>query len=177
MTRQTVWRRLRLMLQAKRAERDLDDELAFHLEMQARKHRQHGDAAPDAARKARLRFGSRDSVKEACRDVRRPRVLADLAADVRFAWRILARDRWFTAGAVLTLALAMGVANTTFMVTYANLWRDFPFASPNRVAIVRTVDGRGRQAGVSYPDFEDLRRDSRVFEGQAAVFGNATISL
>src|SRR5438093_6785668 len=103
--------------------------------------------------------------------------MADLGADLRFALRILAKDRWFTAGAVLTLALAMGVANTTFFVTYANLWRDLPFERPERVAIVRTLDGRGREGGVSYPDFEDFRRDSRVFDGMAAAFAISTISL
>src|SRR5262245_38028476 len=103
--------------------------------------------------------------------------LADLRADVRFAVRILAKDRWFTAGAILTLALAMGVANTTFIATYATLARDFPFDRPGRIAIARTVDGRGREAGVSYPDFEDWRRDAPLFHGNAAAFGSGTISL
>ena len=103
--------------------------------------------------------------------------MADLEADLRFAWRILAKDRWFTAGAILTLALAMGVANTTFIGTYAVLWRDFPFERPDRIAIMRTVDGRGREGGVSYADFEDWRRAARVFDGPAAGFAIATISL
>src|SRR5215813_10764911 len=103
--------------------------------------------------------------------------LADLRADVRFAWRLLARDRWFTAGAILTLALAMGVANTTFISTYAALMRDLPFERPSRIAIMRTLDGRGREGGVSYPDFEDWRRDARVFEGNPAAMTSGTISL
>jgi putative ABC transport system permease protein len=124
-----------------------------------------------------LTSGGLDQIKEACRDVRRPPALADLGADVRFAWRTLAKDRWFTGGAVLTLALAMGVANTTFIFTYATLTRDLPFARPERVAIVRTLDGQGRDGGVSYPDFDDFRRDSRVFDGMAAAFGISTITL
>jgi len=103
--------------------------------------------------------------------------LADLPADVRFAWRILARDRWFTASAILTLALAMGVANTTFIGTYAVLWRDFPFERPDRIAIMRTVDARGREAGLSFADYQDWQRDARVFDGPAAGFAIATISL
>jgi len=85
--------------------------------------------------------GGLDQVKEVCRDVRRPPALADLWADVRFAWRILARNGWATVGAVLTLALAMGVANTTFISTYATLWRDFPFEQPERIAIMRRLRG------------------------------------
>jgi putative ABC transport system permease protein len=103
--------------------------------------------------------------------------LADFPADVRFAWRILAKDRWFTASAILTLALAMGVANTTFIGTYAVLWRDFPFERPDRIAIMRTVDARGREAGLSFADYQDWRRDARVFDGPAAGFAIATISL
>jgi len=103
--------------------------------------------------------------------------VADLAADLRFAWRILAKDRWFTASAILTLALAMGVANTTFISTYAVLWRDFPFERPDRIAIMRTLDARGREAGLSFADYQDWRRDARVFDGPAAGFGIATISL
>jgi putative ABC transport system permease protein len=116
-------------------------------------------------------------MKEACRDVRRPPALADVAADVRFAWRILVRNGWATAGAVLTLALAMGVANATFISTYADLWRDFPFERPDRIAIMRTVDARGREAGLSFADYQDWRRDARVFDGPSAAFAIGAISL
>ena len=71
----------------------------------------------------------------------------------------------------------MGVANTTFIATYANLLRDLPFERPNRVAIAWTLDGQGREGGVSYPDFEDWRRDARVFDGRAAAFTSGTVSL
>jgi putative ABC transport system permease protein len=102
---------------------------------------------------------------------------ADLAADVRFALRILARNGWATAGAILTLALAMGVANTSFISTYADLWRDFPFERPDRIAIMRTVDARGREAGLSFADYQDWRRDSRRFDGPTAAFAIGAISL
>ena len=158
-------------------EGELDAELRDHIEREIADALRAGQSEADVRRHIRLRSGGLDQVKEACRDVRRPRVWADLGADLRFAWRTLAKDRWFTAGAILTLALAMGVANTTFIGTYANLWRDLPFERPNRIAIVRTLDGRGREGGVSYPDFEDWRRDTRVFDGMAAAFTSGTISL
>jgi predicted permease len=170
----TWWRR---MLRGRALERELDAELRDHIERQVADGVRRGRPEADVRREVRLAFGGLDQGKEACRDVRRPRALADLGGDVRFAWRVLARDRWFTAGAVLTLALAMGVANATFIGTYATLWRDFPFERPNRIAIVRTLDGRGRQAGMSYPDFEEWRRDSHVFQGKAASFAGGTISL
>src|SRR5882672_4094695 len=105
------------------------------------------------------------------------RGMADVGADLRFAWRILARNGWATAGAILTLALAMGVANTTFISTYADLWRDFPFERPDRIAIMRTIDARGREAGLSFADYQDWRRDARVFDGPSAAFAISAISL
>jgi putative ABC transport system permease protein len=158
-------------------ERELDAELRDHIEREVAEGVHAGEAEADVRRRIRLASGGLDQVKEACRDVRRPPALADLGADLRFAWRTLAKDRWFTAGAVLTLALAMGVANTTFITTYATLMRDLPFERPERVAIVRTLDGRGREGGVSYPDFEDVRREARVFDGRAAAFAISTIGL
>ena len=107
----------------------------------------------------------------------RPCTLGDLAADVRCAWRVLVRNGWATAGAILTLALAMSVANTTFISTYADLWRDFPFVRPDRIAIMRTVDARGREAGLSFADYQDWRRDARVFDGPPAAFAIGAISL
>ncbi|HEY1912678.1 MAG TPA: ADOP family duplicated permease [Vicinamibacterales bacterium] len=170
----TWWRRL---LRQQALERELDAELRDHLEREIADRVRGGESDADARRQMRLTSGGLDQIKEACRDVRRPPVLADLAADVRFACRILARNGWATAGAILTLALAMGVANTIFINTYADLWRDFPFERPDRIAIMRTVDARGREAGLSFADYQDWRRDARVLDGPAAAFAIGAISL
>jgi putative ABC transport system permease protein len=171
----TWWRRL---FRQRALERQLDAELRDHIERAVADAVRDGRSEADVRRELRLTFGGLDQLKETCRDVRRPRALADLGADLRFTVRILAKDRWFTASSILTLALAMGAANTTFIGIYAILARDLPFERPDRVAIVRTLDGQGREGGLSYPDFEDFRRDSRVFDGMAAAFASGgTISL
>src|SRR5436190_7427753 len=170
----TWWRRL---LRQHGLERELDADLRDHIEREIAAGLRAGESEADVRRRIRLTSRGLDQVKEACRDVRRPLALADVAADVRFAWRILARNGWATAGAILTLALAMGVANATFISTYADLWRDFPFERPDRIAIMRTVDARGREAGLSFADYQDWRRDARVFDGPSADFAIGTISL
>jgi putative ABC transport system permease protein len=168
------WRRL---FRHRAMEHELDAELRDHIERELAAGVRAGQSEADVRRQIRLTSGGLDQIKEACRDVRRPPALADLAADLRYTWRLLAKDRWFTAGAILTLALAMGVANTTFISTYAVLARDLLVERPQRVALVRTLDGRGREGGVSYPDFEDWRRDAQVFDGRAAALALGTISL
>jgi predicted permease len=170
----TLWRRL---LRQPALERELDAELRDHIEREVAAGVRAGHSEADVRRQIRLTSGGLDQVKEECRDVRRSPALADVAADVRFAWRILARNGWATAGAILTLALAMGVANATFISTYADLWRDFPFERPDRIAIMRTVDGRGREAGLSFADYQDWRRAARVFDGPSAAFAIGAISL
>jgi putative ABC transport system permease protein len=170
----TWWRRV---LRRGALERELDAELRDHIAREIADRVRAGESEADVRRQMRLTSGGLDQVKEVCRDVRRPPALADVWADVRFAWRILARNGWATASAILTLALAMGVANTTFISTYASLWRDFPFERPDRIAIMRTADARGREAGLSFADYQDWRRDARVFDGPSAAFAIGTISL
>jgi putative ABC transport system permease protein len=170
----TWWRRV---LGPRALERELDAELRDHIEREVAEGVRAGQSEADIRRQIRLTSGGLDQVKEECRDVRRPPVMADLWADLRFAYRALARNGWATAGAIVTLALAMGVANTTFISTYASLWRDFPFERPDRIAIMRTADARGREAGLSFADYQDWRRDARVFAGPSAAFAISTISL
>ena len=91
--------------------------------------------------------------------------------DLRFALRLLAKERWFTAAAVAALALGMGV--TTMMVTIINGYnfRGLSVPGSGEVVHVGTVDFSGRTPGVSYPDFLDWRRDARSFEALAAFAG------
>ena len=151
------WRRL---FRQRALERELDAELRDHVEREVAEGVRAGDSEADVRRQIRLTSGGLDQIKEECRDVRRPSALADVAADVRFAWCILARNGWATAGAILTLALAMGVANTTFISTYAVLWRDFPFERPDRIA--RQAAGpraHGHQVDLRHVADARLRRE------------------
>jgi putative ABC transport system permease protein len=91
--------------------------------------------------------------------------------DIRFAVRLLVKDRWFTAVAALALALGIGVNATVFTFVNAVLIRGLPINDPDRVMVVGTRDGRNRNGGMSYPDFEDYRRATRAFSGLAAYSG------
>ena len=95
----------------------------------------------------------------------------NLWQDIRFAVRLLVKDRWFTAVAALALALGIGVNATVFTFVNAVLIRGLPINDPDRVMVVGTRDGRNRDRGMSYPDFDDYRRATRAFSGLAAYSG------
>jgi putative ABC transport system permease protein len=91
--------------------------------------------------------------------------------DLRFAVRLLVKDRWFSAIAVIALALGIGVNSTVFTFVNAVLIRGLPFDEPDRIMSIGTRDARSRDRGLSYLEFEDYRTGSRAFSGLAGYSG------
>jgi hypothetical protein len=114
----TLWSRARSLGRRGRLEDDLHDELAFHLAMREAQMRDAG--APDAPTGARRRFGNVAAIRAAMRDAWVTPWWQDVGRDVRFALRLLARDRGFTLAAVLTLGLGIG-ANTAMYSAVGSL--------------------------------------------------------
>jgi predicted permease len=159
-----VWKdivlRLRALFFRRQAEKDLQDELQFHFEMQARKNRDSGETQ----RRARLKFGSVDRAAEECRDARGISTMENLAKDVRFALRMLRKSPGFTAVAVITLALSIGANAVVFGVLNAMILR--PLNVPNEGNFYEVDrNGWGFQ---SYPNYVDERDRNRSFEDLAA---------
>src|SRR5436190_13856828 len=100
--------RLRAWFRGPDVERDIDDELRFHVERQIEAHRSAGLDHVEAARRARLEFGGLDQTKEEYRDALGIRLLDELWRDARSATRSLAATPMVTAAAVLSLTLAIG---------------------------------------------------------------------
>jgi len=99
-----------------------------------------------------------------------------LLQDLRFALRLLVKDKWFTAVAVIALALGIGVNATVFTFVNAVLIRGLPFNDPDRILAVGSRDARNRDRGTSYLDFQDYREATRTFAGLAA-FSGATMNV
>ena len=85
--------------------------------------------------------------------------------DLRYAVRLLIKDRWFTVVAAVALALGIGVNNTVFTLVNAVLLRGLPFDNADQIIAIGMTDARGRQLGVSRLDFTDWRDSSRSFTG------------
>jgi putative ABC transport system permease protein len=95
-----------------------------------------------------------------------------LLQDIRYAVRLLVKDRWFTLTAATALALGIGMNATVFTFVNAVLIRGLPFSDPDRILWVGMMDARGRQQGVSRLDFQDWRERARSYSGMALVFGS-----
>jgi len=160
-------RRLATLLRRGRLERDLDDELAFHLAMKEANYARSGDGDPRRA--AARRFGNVARLREDVRDMWTFPTIEGLWADVRFAGRRLVRDRSFTAVAVIALALGIGVNSTFFALVNAICLRGLPIDAPDRVMFIGSRDPADRPGGVSYAEFVDLRSTSASFDGLAAM--------
>lgn len=157
---------------SERLESELDAELRDHVERQVADHVRAGMSAREARRRVRLEFGGLEQVKELCRDVRGSR-LEELGHDLRFAMRLLVRQRAFTLVAVLVLALGIGAATAVLSVVDGVLLRPVPFEAMHRLVMVWETDrdsGTVREPA-SVPDFLDFRERSRQVDAFGALMG------
>ena len=159
------WRRLR---NRERVESELDAELRDHVERQVADHVRAGLSEREARRRARLEFGGLDHVKEMCRDVGGTRWIDETWQDLRFAVRLLRKERWFTAAAVLALGLGIGLTSTGFTVYNAMLVRGLPVDDQDRIMALAMRDADGRERRMSYLDFRDWQAEATAFSGIAA---------
>jgi predicted permease len=99
-----------------------------------------------------------------------------LLQDLRFAVRLLVKDRWFTLVAAVTLALGIAANNAVFTFVNAVLIRGVPFKDADRIVALGTRDARNRNLGVSFLDFEDWRRSVRSFS-DLCLFGQPPLNI
>jgi putative ABC transport system permease protein len=170
-------RRLAALWRRDRLDRDLEEEMQAHLDMQAEENRTNGMSGEAARRAAQRQFGNATALKETSREAWGWRWLEDLVRDVRFALRSFRLDRGFTAVAVSTLALGIGVNTAIFSVLYGICLAPLPYAAADRLVDVQMKPAHGLPAGTSLPNLRDWRNWSRSFEGLAAHSPNFFVNL
>lgn len=164
------WSRIRGTLRRDdKLEREMERELAFHLDMSARRNVERGMKPDVAARQAKLAFGSLDATREDARDANRARVAENFVADVRFALRALVRAPSFALAAILTVALGIGASTAIFTVVDAVLLRPMPIPHPEDFTYVGWVwDKGGEIPALSAFQYEFVRRHNRSFAAVAS---------
>ena len=172
---------LRRVFRKSMVEKQLDAELRFHLDEQAKDNVAAGMRPEDAERSARLDFGSLDQIKEECREVSRTHWIETLVQDVRFGLRVLGKSRRFAAGAIITLGLGIGASTAIFSLVNAVMLRPFPYKQAERLVYIWTPNRNLPQVplealGPMYADFFDLQRECRSFSSMA-MFDNNGFNL
>ncbi len=157
---------LRSFLRRRTVDRELDEELRFHLEQLQDFAVSRGDTPFDAWWRARRHMGSLDQVKEACRDMRTLRPVEHFLHDLRFGARLLARGRGFTAVAVLSLALGIGASSAIYSLINAIVLRPLPIADPQELYIAQATEPDEVELQFSYPVVE---RAAKLLAGRAEV--------
>ena len=173
--------RLRSLLRPGAVERELERELALHLELLEREAAAGGLDSQAARLEAHRSFGSAALTADRCRDTRRLGLLRDLARDVAYAWRLLVRAPAFTITALLSLAVGFGGTTAMFAVMEAALWRTLPRgpAARSRLRQGRGLGRSWRRPTVSVlrtypPRRRGLRRPRRLRQRRAARGGGRT---
>ncbi len=148
-------------------DRDLDQELALHLDLATEDNIRRGLSPEEARRDALIRFGGVEAAKEIHRDARGLPWLDSFLQDIRYALRTLRRDAAFTTVALLILALGIGANTAVFSLGNVFLFRPLPVKDADRLTVVAVQSKADSDPDqISYPDYLDYQaHSSAVFTG------------
>jgi predicted permease len=155
-------------------DRDLDEELRAYAELVSAEKIRAGLSPEEAYRDTRREMGGDEQIRQRVRDIRAGALLDRLAQDIRYGMRTLSRSPGFCFVAVITLALGIGANTAMFSLLDQIVLRLLPVKEPERLVMVTQ---RGNFYGdsygpntISWPMFEDLRDNNRVFNGMLCRF-------
>jgi hypothetical protein len=132
-----LWLRIKALVMRRKLERDLNDELGFHMAMRQQKLEQDGLTATEASAAARRRLGNPTLLRETSRSLWTFTWLDALSRDVRYAVRAMARSPVFAIVAILTLAFGIGANTAIFSIVNGILLRAMPYERPAELYSIR----------------------------------------
>jgi len=163
--------RMRSIFRRAAMERELEEEIRFHLEHQVEKYVQSGMSRAEAERRARVEFGGVEQVKEDTRDVRGVSLLEMIVRDAQYGIRVLRKSPGFTLVALLSLGLGIGANTAIFQLLDALRLRTLPIHAPQELAQIHVTDmshARGSvnaENAVTYAIWHQIRDRQQAFSG------------
>ena len=162
--------RARALFRAGRVERELDEELRFHVERQTAKHVAEGLSPEDARAQALARFGPLSLAADQCRDARGTALVDDTWRDIRYAFRTLARAPLASLTVVATVALGLGLVAVVFAFFNIFVFRVDQVRDVGELyAVERSRTADGDRVPFTLADYDAIRRDTRVFSDVFAM--------
>ena len=162
-------------LHRKRSDAELQDEIEAYLAEETADNVARGMSPGEAQRKARLKFGNMQKVRESLWEQNSPQPLTRITRDVRYAFRTLTRTPGFSIVAITVMALCIGAATSLFTIVRSVLLRPLPFRDPDRLVMVYEHHrGAAENSDASYTpvaaaDFYDWRSKTHGFEDMAIL--------
>ena len=156
--------RARALLAPRRVERDLDEELAFHIERETQKHIANGISPAEARTRAMARFGSVTVAADECRDARGTALVDNVVRDVRYACRSFRRAPLVALTIVTTVGLGLGLVAVVFTILNAFIFRVDEVRNPHELfAVERQRSANAEPESFTRPQYEALVRETGVF--------------
>ncbi len=164
-----LWLWLLSLMRRGRLEREMEEEMRFHFDLQIEQNLEAGMSPEEARHAARRQFGNQTWLKEVSREMWSLRFIETLIQDLRYGTRTLMKNPGFTVVTTLTLALGIGANTAIFSVVNAVLLRPLQYSDSDRlVQLWQNFPQSGaNQITVSAPEFFDYKDQNRVFERMA----------
>jgi len=156
-------------LDRNRAEKELEDEIRVHLEMEAQDLQEDGISPAAASIAARRTFGSVAITKEDCRTMWGFRSIETLWQDLQYGSRMLLKHPTFTIVATLTLALGIGASTAIFSVVNPILFEPLPYPHPDQIMMISDHASDGSRIAVTFGTYREMVERSRSFDALAVM--------
>jgi predicted permease len=163
-----LWRRLFFYLRGDRFDRELEEEMRFHLEMKAEENLTAGISPEESQYAAQRQFGNQTLLWEESRDMWAVRSIETLFQDLRYGARMLLKNKGFTVVTILSLALGIGANTAIFSLIDAVLLKALSIERPEQLYFISSAGVRSDGNAPPYPCYERFRDGNRSFIGLAA---------